>query len=50
MTVMVTLKEDARLVPLVQYDKQPTYFIYDGLILRLSIPTIPGSPRIRRWI
>jgi hypothetical protein len=42
MTVMVTLKEDARLVPLVQYDKQPTYFIYDGLIFTPFNSNYPG--------
>ena len=42
MTVMVTLKEDARLVPLIQYDKQPTYFIYDGLIFTPFNSNYPG--------
>ncbi len=32
MTVTVTLKDDVRLVPLLQYDVKPTYFIFDGLI------------------
>jgi hypothetical protein len=30
--IVVVLKEDIRLVPLVQYDVSPTYFIFDGLI------------------
>ena len=32
MTVTVALKDDVRLVPLLQYDVKPTYFIFDGLI------------------
>jgi S1-C subfamily serine protease len=42
MTVTVTLKEDVRLVPLVQYDKQPTYFIFDGLIFTPFNSNYPG--------
>lgn len=42
MTVTVTLKEDARLIPLVQYDKQPTYFIFDGLIFTPFNSNYPG--------
>ncbi len=30
--VSVTLKEDARLVPFVKYDVDPTYFIFGGLV------------------
>ncbi|SRR5665213_253207 len=41
-TVTVTLKEDVRLVPLVQYDKQPTYFIFDGLIFTPFNSNYPG--------
>jgi len=32
MAVTLTLKEDARLVPSLAYDAQPTYFIFDGLV------------------
>ncbi len=32
MTITVTLKDDARLVPLVKYDTDPTYFIFGGLV------------------
>lgn len=42
MTVTVTLKEDMRLVPLVQYDKQPTYYIFDGLIFTPFNSNYPG--------
>jgi hypothetical protein len=30
--VSVALKEDARLIPLVKYDTEPTYFIFGGLV------------------
>ena len=30
--LFVTLKDDARLVPFIQYDRDPTYFIMDGLV------------------
>jgi hypothetical protein len=32
LTVSVTLKADARLVPFVKYDTDPTYFIFGGLV------------------
>jgi S1-C subfamily serine protease len=42
LTVTVTLKEEVRLVPLVQYDKQPTYFIFDGLVFTPFNSNYPG--------
>ncbi len=38
----VTLKEESRLIPLVQYDKQPTYFIFDGFIFTPFNSNYPG--------
>jgi S1-C subfamily serine protease len=42
LTLTVTLKGDTRLVPLIQYDKQPTYFIFDGLIFTPFNSNYPG--------
>jgi S1-C subfamily serine protease len=42
MTLSLTLKEDVHLVPLVAYDVQPTYFIFDGLIFTPFNLNFPG--------
>ena len=40
--VTLTLKKEIRLVPLIQYDVQPTYFIFDGLIFTPFNTNYPG--------
>jgi len=42
LTLTVTLKDDIRLVPLVQYDTKPTYFIFDGLVFTPFNSNYPG--------
>ncbi len=40
--ITVTLKAESRLVPLVQYDTQPAYFIFDGFIFTPFNSNYPG--------
>jgi S1-C subfamily serine protease len=42
LALTVTLKGEVRLVPLVQYDKKPTYFIFDGLVFTPFNSNYPG--------
>ncbi len=43
-TVVVKLKADARLVPFPQYDRKPSYYIFDGMVFtELNSETIGSS-------
>ncbi len=42
LSVILTLREERRLVPLVQYDRNPTYFIFDGILFTPFNTNYPG--------